>query len=53
MYKAFYLDEVENDVSSAKQWYAELQEGLDTRFSIAVKEALLNVLKTPFIQVLI
>ena len=49
MYKAFYLDEVENDVSSAKQWYAEQQEGLDTRFSIAVKEALLNVLKMPFI----
>ena len=49
MYKALYLDEVQNDVNSAKRWYAEQQEGLDARFSTAVKDALLNILKTPLI----
>jgi len=49
MCKFFYLDEVENDITSAKRWYAEQQEGLDMKFGIAVKEALSNILKTPLI----
>jgi len=49
MYKALYLDEVQNDVNSAKRWYTEQQEGLDARFATAVKETLLNILKTPLI----
>ena len=47
MYRAFYLDEVENDIIAAKQWYAEQQEGLDARFSTAVKETLSTILKMP------
>lgn len=47
MYKVFYLDEVENDILVAKQWYAEQQEGLDARFSTAVKDAISNLLKMP------
>ena len=47
IYRAFYLDEVENDIAVAKQWYAEQQEGLDVRFSAAVKEALSSILKMP------
>jgi hypothetical protein len=27
MYKALYLDDVRNDILTAKQWYAEQQEG--------------------------
>ena len=40
MHRIFYLEEVENDIVVAKQWYAEQQEGLDVRFGAAVKEAL-------------
>ena len=47
MYKVLYLDEVENDIVVAKQWYAEQQKGLDERFSAAVKETLSNILKMP------
>jgi len=47
MYKAYYLDEVENDILAAKQWYAELQVGLDIKFTSSVKEAILNILKMP------
>jgi len=47
MYKVYYLDEVENDISIAKQWYAEQQEGLDKRFISAVKEALSSIVKIP------
>ena len=47
MYKALYLDEVENDIAAAKQWYAEQQEGLDARFTSAVKETLSIILKMP------
>jgi plasmid stabilization system protein ParE len=47
MYKAFYLDEVRRDIITAKAWYAEQQEGLDERFSAAVKDALLSILKMP------
>ena len=47
MYKAFYFDEVENDIFMAKQWYAEQQKGLDTRFVAAVKETLSSILKMP------
>ncbi len=36
-YTAFYLDEVKNDLLSAKQWYSKQQEGLDERFVLAVK----------------
>ena len=37
MYKAFYLDEVKNDIIIAKQWYAEQQKGLDIRFVAVIK----------------
>jgi len=47
MYSAFYLDEVKNDIVSAKQWYAEQQEGLETRFVSAVKEVVANILRMP------
>ena len=47
MYQVFYLDEVENDIAVAKQWYAEQQKGLDIRFAAAVKETLSNILKMP------
>jgi len=47
MYKVLYLDEVENDISVAKQWYAEQQKELDVRFAAAVKETLSNILKMP------
>jgi hypothetical protein len=47
MYKALYLDEVEDDIIAAKQWYAEQQKDLDVQFITAVKETLLNILKMP------
>jgi len=45
MYKVFYLDEVENDIAVAKQWYSEQQKDLDVRFAAAVKETLSNIMK--------
>jgi mRNA-degrading endonuclease RelE of RelBE toxin-antitoxin system len=47
MYKVLYLNEVENDIAIAKQWYAGQQKDLDVRFAAAVKEALSNILKMP------
>jgi len=47
MYKVYYLDEVENDIFVAKQWYAEQQENLDIRFISAVKDTLSSVVKMP------
>ena len=47
MYKVLYLDEVENDIAIAKQWYAEQQNGLDVRFVAALKETLSSILKMP------
>jgi len=47
MYKLLYLDEVENDIAIAKQWYAEQQVDLDLRFAAAVKATLSNILKMP------
>ena len=47
MYKVLYLDEVENDIAVAKQWYAERQKDLDARFAVAVKETLSNISKMP------
>ena len=47
MYKVLYLDEVENDIAVAKQWYTEQQKGLDMRFTVAVKETLSNISKMP------
>jgi mRNA-degrading endonuclease RelE of RelBE toxin-antitoxin system len=47
MYKTLYLDEVENDIAIAKQWYAQQQKDLDVRFSTAVKETLSNIVKMP------
>ena len=47
MYSVYYLDEVENDLSVAKQWYAEQQEDLDQRFISAVKETLVSIVKMP------
>ena len=47
MYKVLYLDEVENDIAVAKQWYAEQQKDLDVRFVTAVKETLSNIIKMP------
>ncbi len=46
-YAAFYLDEVKNDLLSAKQWYTREQEGLDERFVLAVKEAIANIFRMP------
>ena len=40
MYTAFYLDEVQQDIITAKQWYAEQQRNLDKRFAASVKETL-------------
>ena len=48
MYKALYLDEVKNDIISAKQWYAKQQKNLDAKFVAAVKGTLSNILETPF-----
>ena len=48
MYKVFYLEEVQNDISTAKQWYAEQQKDLDKRFAAAIKETLVGILKMPF-----
>ena len=47
MYRVLYLDEVENDIAEAKRWYAEQQEGLDERFTAAVKETLSNIVNMP------
>jgi mRNA-degrading endonuclease RelE of RelBE toxin-antitoxin system len=47
MYEVLYLNEVENDIAVAKQWYAEQQKNLDVRFAAAVKETILNILKMP------
>jgi len=47
MYKVLYLDEVENDIAAAKQWYTEHQKDLDVRFATAIKETLSNILKMP------
>lgn len=47
MYKAKYFDEVLVDVQEAKKWYKEQQEGLEERFSKAIEEAVLKVLKMP------
>ena len=47
MYSVHYFDEVENDIADAKKWYAEKQDGLDERFALAVKTAILNIAKTP------
>ena len=47
MYKVLYLDEVENDIAVAKQWYAEQQNGLDVQFAAAVKETISSILKMP------
>jgi len=47
MYEVLYLDEVENDIVVAKQWYAEQQKDLEMRFTTAVKETLSNILKMP------
>ncbi|MFA5650035.1 MAG: hypothetical protein WC914_02710 [Proteiniphilum sp.] len=47
-YTAFYLDEVKNDLLSAKQWYSQQKEGLDERFVLAVKQVISNIIKMPF-----
>ena len=47
MYTELYLDDVESDISVAKQWYAEQQEGLDVRFAAAVKETISTILEMP------
>jgi plasmid stabilization system protein ParE len=46
-YAVFYLDEVKNDLLSAKQWYAREEVGLDERFVLVVKEAIANIVKMP------
>jgi len=38
MYRVLYLNEVENDIAVAKQWYSEQQKDLEVRFAAAVKE---------------
>ena len=47
MFRVLYLDEVENDLFEAKQWYAEKQTGLDMRFASAVKDTLSNIVRMP------
>jgi len=47
MYNVLYLDEVENDITEAKQWYAEQQKDLDVQFATVIKETLSNILKMP------
>ena len=47
MYNILYLDEVENDIAVAKQWYVEQQKDLDVQFNAAVKETISNILKMP------
>ena len=46
-YKVLYLDEVQNDINMAKQWYADQQENLDVKFISAVKETLSSITKMP------
>ena len=47
MYKVLYLDEVENDIAAAKQWYTDQEDDLDVRFATALKETLSSILKMP------
>jgi len=47
MYKILYLNEVENDIIKAKQWYSEQQQDLEKRFVLAVKDAISNIIKMP------
>ena len=47
MYKISYLDEVENDINQAKQWYAEQQNDLDVQFVTSVKKTLSAIIKMP------
>jgi len=47
MYNICYLDEVENDIAIAKQWYAEQQKELDVQFVFAVKKTLSDIAKMP------
>ncbi|MDR2621166.1 MAG: hypothetical protein LBC48_01130 [Dysgonamonadaceae bacterium] len=53
MYEAFYLDEVQDDIRSAKQWYSEQQEGLEEKFILSLKDSISNILKMPSGQIII
>ncbi|GHT64794.1 hypothetical protein AGMMS50239_23160 [Bacteroidia bacterium] len=47
MYKAFYLNEVREDIKNAKQWYREQQEDLEEKFILSLKVTISNILKMP------
>jgi len=42
-----YFDEVEIDVSDAKNWYKEQKVGLEIEFANAIEKALKHVVKAP------
>ncbi len=44
-----YFDEVKKDIVQAKSWYKEQQEGLQIRFALEIKEAIIAILKNPTI----
>jgi hypothetical protein len=47
MYKAFYFDEVKDDIRAAKAWYREQQYGLDEKLELSLKEAIASIFKMP------
>ena len=49
MFEISYLDSVEEDITAAKQWYAEQQKGLDERFAAAVKETVESIMEMPLV----
>jgi plasmid stabilization system protein ParE len=46
-YQIHYVDEVENDIIQAKEWYKHHSEILEKRFVSAVKDALHKLEKYP------
>jgi hypothetical protein len=49
IHNIWYFDEVKKDIAQAKTWYKEQQEGLQIRFALEIKEAIINILKNPTI----
>lgn len=46
-YKLQYFDEVETDISEAKNWYKAQREGLEILFAKAIQQAIENILEHP------
>ena len=46
-YKALYFEAAREDVKQAKAWYKKQLPGLEKRFAVAVKEAIINLCKQP------